>query len=395
MYELHPIVLCGANVQQRTRSTRATVCSPAKPPAVEERYPSLQKKEQRSSTIIKDSEDDISDALDGQPDGLNYNRETSIPFGPLGTEDSTTSLLPNSNKDDGCDEERILCTCGVNEVVRGDENELIECSQCKISQHTGCVKYFCQECTEAKGTLAERLTRSISSQIDSSTETDELIDPRLQSAIIKIQELQENLMDKERELQESQQFVEDLNRDVHYLNMAKKQRDEQHGSSIEERMFKQQKQVHSLLNELQARSRLGTFTKLTRTSNHQGTSTDLKVALKEAYHNSHMIFRNLEIKGFPFIPQLQMHDRLLGLAQRVAGSRLDSLPQPTDRALLSIDPVALLRSLTVAALQDWVFETDFPNFEDNLSITLEGYRDLLASQGNEERQYNASSRTED
>jgi hypothetical protein len=108
-----------------------------------------------------------------------------------------------------------------------------------------------------------------------------------------------------------------------------------------------------------------------------------------------MIFRNLEIKGFPFIPQLQMHDRLLGLAQRVAGSRLDSVPQPKDRELLSIDPVALLRSLTVTALQDWVFETDFPNFEDNLSITLEGYRDLLASQGNEERQYNASSRTED
>jgi hypothetical protein len=368
----------GVNMQQRTCNIRAKDCLPDMPPAVEEQRPRLQGKKSRSPTYIKDGEDGISDKLDGQPDSLNYNREESNPFKSLGIEGSSTSQ--SSDKD--CDEKRVRCSCGVNEKVYGDVNELIECNWCKLPQHTGCLKHFCTDCTAAKDTLSVPLTRSISSKMDSSTETDDLIDPRLYSAIIQIQELQENLAAKESELQESRQFVEDLNRDIHYLNMAKKERDMQHGSSIEEQISKQQKQVHDLLNELKYRRRLGTFTKLTRSSDYRGTTTDIKIAFREAYHDSCMIFRNLEIKEFPFNPQLRRHEPLLALAQLVAGPKLDSAHQAQERQILSVDPVVLLRSFTNAALKEWVFETDFPNFEDDSSITLEAYRDLLATQGN-------------
>jgi hypothetical protein len=396
MYEFHPILWNSANEQQRTRSIRAIARSPATLPFIQEQRPSVEARDRRSLTLIKDSEDGISDTLEGQPNGYNSSREISIPFGPLGTEDSDTCPSPDSKKDNVRDEQRIRCTCGATKAGHGDGNGLIECNQCKISQHTGCVKYLCQECTEcAQQTVAEPVTRDIAPQIDSSTETDELVDPRLYIAIAKIQELQENLVDKERELQESQDFVEDLNRDIHYLNMARRQRDEQYGSSIEEQMVKLQKQVHNLLNELQARRRLGTFTRLPPASHHQGAKTNIKSSFEDAYRNSNTIFRGLEIKEFPFIPELQIHENLLGLAQRIAGSRLDSVSQLQDRELLSVDPVALLRSLSTAALQNWVFETDFPNFESDSSSTLAAYRDLLANQGNKNGENTISLRSKD
>jgi hypothetical protein len=201
--------------------------------------------------------------------------------------------------------------------------------------------------------------------------------------MVKIQELEENLVDKKRELQESQDLVVDLNRDVHYLNMARKQREEQYGSTIEEQIVKLQKQVHNLVNELQARRRLGTFTRLSPVSHHQGAKTNIKNSFEDAYSTSNMIFRGLEIEEFPFTPELQMHEKLLGLVRRIAGLRTNSVSQLQDRDLLSVDPVALLRSLSTAALQAWVFETDFPNFESDSSSTLAAYRDLLASQGNQ------------
>ncbi|KAE9363646.1 hypothetical protein N431DRAFT_448229 [Stipitochalara longipes BDJ] len=367
--------------RDRARSIRATACSPETPPSLQEQRPRPQARERRSLTLIKDSEDGVSDTLDEQLDGFSSCRELSIPFGPLETEDSDTHLSPDSQPNSIHNEKRIRCICRATVATHSDGNDVVECSQCKVLHHAGCLRYLCQECNEsAEKIIAAPETRYSAPRVDSSTETDEIIDPRVQSAIFKIQELQESLLGRERELQESKQFVEELNRDIHHLNMAQKQRDDQHGSPIEELLVKKQKQVHNLLNDLKARRRLGTFTNLPPASRFQGTKTDVKIGFEEAYHNSHMIFRRLEIKQFPCIPQLRLHETLLGLAHRVTGSKPDPALQSRDRDLLSIEPVVLLRSLSTAALQEWIFEADFPNFEDDSSITLAAYRDLLANQ---------------
>ncbi len=344
---------------------------------------SLEARECRSSARIKDSEEPLSDVLDGQTNGYSSSREMSIPFGPLETEDSETCRSVHSKKDSIHDAKTMRCICGATAATQDDGNELIECNKCKISQHTGCVKYLCQECTKCvQPTVAEPSIQSSVPQIDSSTETYDLVDPLLQLAVAKIQELEESLTDKERELLESRHIVTDLERDIHFLNEARKQREEQKGLSIEEHIVKLQKQVHDLNNDLRARHRLGTFTKLTPESRYMGAGIDIKRSFEHVYHSSNMIFLGMEIEEFPFIPQLQSQERLLSLAERIIGSQVDSVLQLQEGNFFRINPVVLLRSLTTAALQTWVFETDFPSFASDSSNTLVVYRDLLLHQGN-------------
>ena len=363
-----------ANDQKRPGSIRGTACSPETPPPLRELHQSPRARETRSSTIIQDSEDCISDTLDVQLDGCSSSREPSIPFGPLGTEDSDTCLSPDSTPNS-------LHAATV--AIHRGTNNLAECKQCNLFRPVGCLQYFCQECIESgRQNIAGPETPNGTSQVDSSTETDEYIDPRLQSAVLKISELQESLLVRERELEESEKNVQELDREIHYLNMAQKHRDEQHGTSVEEVLVKQLKQVHNLRNNLQARHRWGTFTTLLPASRFQGTTTKVENGFEDAYHNCHMIFRRLDIKQLPYIPQLHSHESLAGLIRRATGARQDPVLQHQDQDLSSVDPAALLRSLSTAALQEWVFESDFPNFEDDSSITLAAYRDLLANQGN-------------
>ena len=376
MYESHNMLWRSTNKQKRFSSIRVIV------PPIQAQRLSLEARESSSSASIKDSEEPVSDALDRQPNGHDSSREMSIPFGPLETEDSESCLSVHSKKDSIHDLRTIRCICGATEANQDDGKELIACNQCKISQHTACVKYLCQECTKcAQQTVAEPPTRSSVPQIDSSTETDDLVDPQLQFAVDIIQELEGSLADKERELQESRQKVADLEQDIHFLNEARKQRDEQNGPSVEEHIERLQKQVHNLNIDLRARHRLGTFTKLTPESRYQGVWIDIKSSFDYVYHSNNMIFRGMEIEEFPFIPQLQFHKRLLGLAEFIAGSQVDSVAQLQEGYFLSINPVVLLRSLATAALQRWVFETDFPSFASDSSTTLAVYRDLLVRQG--------------
>ena len=375
MYEAPNMLWRSTNKQKRFSSIRVIV------PSIRAPRLSLEARESSSSASIKDSEEPVSDALDRQPNGHDSSREMSIPFGPLETEDSESCLSVHSKKDSIHDVRTIRCICGATQANQDDGKELIACNQCKISQHTACVKYLCQECTKcAQKTVAEPSTRSSIPQIDSSTETDDLVDPRLQFAVANVQELEESLADKERELQESRQKVVDLEQDIHFLNEARKQRDEQNGPSIEEHMVRLQKQVHNLNNDLRARHRLGTFTKLTPESRYQGARIDIKSSFEDVYHSNNMIFRGMEIEEFPFIPQLQ--SQLQGLVEMIVGSQVDSVAQLQEGYFLSINPVVLLRSLATAALQRWVFETDFPSFASDSSTTLAVYRDLLVRQGN-------------
>jgi hypothetical protein len=377
MYEIPLVLWCSANEQQQARSIHAQETHSSLP----NQHPSLRARETRSSTFIKDSDDSISDTLDEQPDETDSYRGLSIPFGPLEMQKSETRLSPHNPPNRVHDDRTIRCLCSGAVAAYGEENGLIECNQCKSLHRTGCLQSLCQNCKEASEQPITKSEAQNTPRVDSSTETDEMVDPRLQSAIIKIQELQDSLVGRDRELQESKQFVEALNRDIHYLKMAQNQRDEEHGSSTE-LLVKQKKQIHNLLNDLKARRRLGTFTALPAASRSHGPTRDIKAGFVEACHSSHMIFLQLEAKQLACIPQLHLHENLLGLARRIAGSRHLPALQLQDGTFWNVEPVVLLRSLSTAALQEWVFEADFPNFEDESSITLAVYRNILANQGN-------------
>lgn len=373
-------------MQQRNRSFRATARSPAT--SLPKQLPGARARDRRSSTLVKDSEDDTSDILDGESDGGDHIREISIPTTPLETQHFDTSLPPDGKTDEVHDGDIVRCICGATEAVHGDGKELIECSHCKSWQHTECIKYFCHQCIDGPQQPAtEPVLRHIGSQTDSNTETERESDPRLQSAILTIQGLQESLNKRERELQESQQLAEELNRDMHYMEMARKARAEQYGKPIEVQLMHHQKQVRDLHNELNARSRLGTFTALSSAARHHGATKDLKRGFEDIYSKSRQVFHRLDLDVFPFIPPVNHHTDLLALAQRVfEAGRNDSL-LPPDIELSNFDPIVLIRALTSAALQEWVFESDFPKFDTELSVILAAYRDLLANQGNK----NASS----
>jgi hypothetical protein len=326
--------------------------------------------------------------LDGPSDSSDDIREISIPTTPLETQHFDTPLQPDSKNDDVLDGDIVRCICGATEVVPGDGKELIECSHCTSWQHIECIKYFCDQCADVSQRPAtEPVSRHVGSQTDSGNETDQESDPRLQSAIIKIQELQESLFEKGEELQASQQLTEDLKRDKHRLELARDQRDGKCGKPIEEQMGSLEKQVHDLNTELKARHRLGTFTFLLSSSRHRGAMKDITQGFEDTHSKGRQIFRHLDIEEFSFIPQLDNHRGLLVLAQRVFGAEGNGSVLPQDIELSSYDPIVLLRSIATAALQEWVFKSDFPKFESEASVTLAAYRDLLAKQGNRNSNY--------
>jgi hypothetical protein len=374
-------------MQQQNRYIHSLSRIPSSPPILLTQVPDLHEKDRRSSTLVRDSDGDVSDTADERPDVHRPIHEISTPLSRLETSHFDNLILEDSRKDELCRDKPIRCVCEVTEVVPDSGKGMIECNQCKVWQHTECAKYLCHQCSGcAQQKAAEPVTRHIGSQTNFSTETDEASDPRLQSAIIRIEELQESLVDSEKELQESLKVVKELNRDIHQLDIARKQRDEQYGGPIEEQMVKQQKQVYDLRNELQARQRLGTFTILSRSSRHQGAATEIKSGFEDTYNNSSQIFQCLDIDVFPFIPQLDQNESLLGLTERLCGLRTDGFITSKEE-LSKFDPTVLLRALTTAALQEWVFESDFPKFDSESSITLAVYRNLLANQGKKTSSY--------
>jgi hypothetical protein len=332
---------------------------------------------------VDGSQDDVSNTLHNLQGGV-LDSEGEI---KESIESESIDLSQPNNRAPSNDEEVgthdggiIRCVCGATEEVEGDE--WIKCDDCKVWQHTQCVKHLCEQCgprsilCKAKVDI-DMCTRNVAIQTNGDA------NPNLDGALTEIQSLTERLAEKEDELKQLQFVLRNRKKDISILISAKEERDKKVGWPVEEHFGELIKKIHTLNTELNSRSTTGTFTRLLSTSRDRlGESlgeTKVVTGFRDAYARSQQTLTRHNAEKLPFVPSLGEYETLRSLVLKLYGS--DLAPNDQMQQLSTLNPQAVIRALITSALHEWVFGSDFPPSGQELSPTLAKYRELLGKQG--------------
>lgn len=350
------------------------------------------------------------------------------------SDDELSDILSEDLEDYGAQNKVVRCTCGAVEECQlppglAEEEAIcdwVECTSCKAWQHQLCVKdslgsdtipedYSCERCKvnihrnkrdrrvssytvdessveltvhESKSVPVESIPRqeppqpstlsSIAVEISTSA-----IGTQLESARDKIEELEEDLLDLKQELSDRDASVADLRKEMSSLREAQKQRDGQAGCPIEELMEQNVKLGNRLKADLLIRDEGSKFINLTAKSREWFGSTKIDRGFEDVYGQSRQTFCRCENETVPFIPFLAKYEDLRKLVSKCLKLSTEDATQLQEAIsqLSKLSPEAVVRALITSALAEWVFETDFPRFDDGPSEILSKYRELLATQG--------------
>jgi hypothetical protein len=337
----------------------------------------------RASTILRDSEESVSDILDVQQDDIQQeiddDREIkkAVEAGRIEGRQHQNKTLADNQEHENDD---VRCVCGAKELPENKKADWIACDKCKIWQHTACIfpqlKYSCEECDSRLHSHA--LRRDIGLQTERlEIEAKREEDPRLSSAWTEIRSLKEKLSEKERQLKEAQKSLEELDSEVSILKFAREQRDK---LKLEEILAEREKRVAHLEADLHDRRSLGSFAKLTTTLPGIFKKTVIQSGFKNAYNKSRQILCRQDSPKLPYI-SLEADEQLFLLVSKILG--LGVTPKRAIQALSRVNPHAVVRAVTTSALREWVFATKFPlPFDSEPSAVLAKYREHLGTQGN-------------
>jgi hypothetical protein len=208
-------------------------------------------------------------------------------------------------------------------------------------------------------------------------------DTRFSNAKEKINDLEEEMLELKRDLSDRDTAIIALERQIASLRAAQKVRDEQSGLPIEKMIHRYFNKEKRLLAELKIREDGSKFTSLTSNSREWFGSTKLDEGFCDVYSQSRQTLCRHDTETMPFVPALVKHDDLRKLISRCLATSAEAPEhlQEGMHRLSGFSLEAVVRSLITSALAEWVFDTDFPNFENHSSEVLTKYRELLATQG--------------
>lgn len=318
--------------------------------------------------------------------------------------------------------------CGATEPDKERDSTVnwIKCDSCHVRQHANCFqnslngptipdKRFCQGC-KPTAKIHSRNSRSSSQTVDQqSTEPFEPnpelgsvaptarheqitftisspavvepsetgIDVQLRNAIEKIDDLEEERLDLKLDLSYRDAEIKSLKREIASLRDSQRERDELSGVPIEQLMERTLNLEKKLLANLKAREHGAKFTTLTTSSREWFGSTKVDEGFCDTHSQSRQTLCRQENETVPFVPDLDKQDDLRSLVCRcltISAETPKELKEAT-RKLFRLSSEVVVRSLITSALAEWVFDTDFPKFDDGSSDVLEKYRELLVMQG--------------
>jgi hypothetical protein len=337
----------------------------------------VRKRRLRSSTILRDSEESLSDTLDIQQDN-GWEMKRSVEAGCIELRQLQDKTLADTQEHENGD---VRCVCGAKELPESKEADWIACDKCKIWQHTACIfpqlRYSCEQCEPLRHSNPVR--RDIGLQTEKlETKAKREEDPRLNSALTEIRSLQVKLSEREKKLKETKKSLEDLESEVSQLDRARQQRDKMLQWPLEEIVAFYEKKVANLNADLDAQDFLGTFTKLKTTSHGIFGKTATDSGFKNTYSRSQQILCRQDSPKLPYISSLE---KLFLLVSKIFGP--DVTPKEAIQVLSKVNPQAVVRAVTTSALREWVFATEFPPpFDGEPSAVLAKYREHLGTQGN-------------
>jgi len=183
--------------------------------------------------------------------------------------------------------------------------------------------------------------------------------------------------DQQTQLQRLKGEMNDLQDQVDCHEVARRE-----GSKGEDVIFRQERHIGELEKKLKNRILLGTFTKHSKTHSPRPRATSFEQEMWDIREGVRHILFGYDHQPL-IVPRLEVHSelkRILYQSLNLDPKKAIGMESLTWR-LSEIDPRALIRAVTALALRDWVFESNFPSFEENVSPVLTMYREHLRTQG--------------
>ncbi|KAE8452610.1 hypothetical protein EG329_013869 [Mollisiaceae sp. DMI_Dod_QoI] len=279
--------------------------------------------------------------------------------------------------------EIIRCICGSKEEPEEGEVGWISCCECKVWQHTKCVKYLCDECQPPPASI--RSLRNSSTQTSWPLAEIENSDERLKGAIAEIEVLKRLMVEKGAEMLVQENQVGRLERKISAMEGARKRRDEDYGTPVEAEIRMLLEERDRLQRELGDRTELGTFTKLSTNQQSHHVIGDIVSFLNKMYVHRDESLGGMGDRNISTPLQLEQYPDLRSLVDSAIGAsaEIDSTPIQVNIVddLLKGPSQAVLKALMTSAIRDWVFYNDFPCFDGDKSQTLQVYRENIAKLG--------------
>lgn len=218
--------------------------------------------------------------------------------------------------------------------------------------------------------------------VDNGTQThhEEFRDRKIATAKSKINEMRCLMVDKEMRIEDYRQELQDKNRELALLKVARAQVLDDHGRSMEDVIFSLKAKIHKLEAEIEVKSNLGIFNKLRSGSRDRFGEIQIVQGFADIYSQTKQIICRQDCKTLPYVPLLDKHQDLRHLVERISASSPDGRNLTND-LISCLSPQAAIRALAASALREWIFKARYPKFEDNESQLLQGYRSSLAKQG--------------
>jgi hypothetical protein len=259
-----------------------------------------------------------------------------------------------------------------------------DCEKCQVLQPIRDLKYLCKGCfSDQRPQNSGTPTTPDPSQAQV---TGRQNDARLEGAKAQIIVLEEQLLEKEEYLNMERNALKAKEREASLLVTAARQRDSCHSWPREKVITDYLEKVNDLNLRLDKREHWGTFTNLKSTSRERFATKINDLRFQDIYSYARDIPFRHNYDTLPFIPSLEHQTALKTLVCIVLGGEKIDPPdlgqvQTSFKSFSRFSPKAIIRALASSALQAWVFETDFPQFDDNYSEILNHYRASLLEQG--------------
>ena len=151
-------------------------------------------------------------------------------------------------------------------------------------------------------------------------------------------------------------------------------------------IYRQERDIGQMRKELRDRHTLGTFTSLAEEEIKCGNFDEMESRMLTVGESTKQILYACDDPELYTDIDLEQASDLRPLLCRSLGmdSHVFVSSAELNQSILRLSPQAVVRAVAAAALCEWVFETDFPNFARKAPLILSTYREHLMNQGKSE-----------
>jgi hypothetical protein len=205
---------------------------------------------------------------------------------------------------------------------------------------------------------------------------------RLDTAIDKIKSLQQEVLQQRSMLSLYKKNKVELEEEIKLLREAQTERDRNIGKGFEATIEEKNRYIREKIGELNDRRILGRFTKFSLNSQAICGETSIATAFNDIYIETRNIIYQYSSQEPPLISMTSLREEtdLHFLLRKVLDT--DSLSREDIKPILSkLSSQEIVRLVTMSALREWIFESDFPQLAEPSSELFERYRENIGKLG--------------